>query len=319
VSSKKIWIYLSLLVGLTGLWLMLEWFFPKKPGEVKNPALFGALEPDKIREIKLEKGREQIGLKNNQSWIIENPITVNADNRMVTDLLQTLTTLTPERILAGRNQALKEFGLDPPRLRVLFLSQGRWFDLTVGDKTPVGTSYYAKASNSPDPFLIDEYQFRTLDRSLFDLRDKKLFSFSQDQVQSLEIRQKNKTYTLVKDGKRWQVKDQAGLKINSVKVDTFIADLFWVRVTAFASGKGEEPAWGLGHPQAQIILRSGKNRPEELLKIGNEVPAEGLCAWSSHQKEVLFLEPSFIKKISDRLEDWEDRQTPSPSRKATDG
>jgi hypothetical protein len=314
VNPKKIWIYLGILMGVAVLWLALERVFPKKTEEEKHPALFGDLEAGKVKEIRLEKGQEQIALKNTQGWRIESPISVNADDRMVADILQTLTTLNPERILTGSNKALKEFGLDSPKLKIHFLSQGRWFDLAVGNKTAVGTAYYARASTSTDPFLINEYQFRALERNLFDLRDKKLFSFSQDQVQFLEIQQKNKTYALVKDGKGWKANDRAESGLNSVKVNTFISDLFWVRVTAFSEGEREEPAWGLGHPQARIILRSDKNRPEEILKIGNDVPSKGLCAWSSHQKEILFLEPSFMKKIPDSLEEWEDR-APSPAKK----
>jgi hypothetical protein len=319
VNPKKIWIYLSILMGVIVVWLAMERVFPKKIEEGKHPALFGNLEADKVKEIRLERGQEQIALKNTQGWRIESPISVNADDRMVADILQTLTTLSPERILTGSDKALKEFGLDSPKLKIHFLSQGRWLDLVVGNKTAVGTSYYAKASTSQNPLLINEYQFRALDRSLFDLRNKKLFSFSQDQVQFLEIRQKNKTYILVKDSKGWQVKNQAELRLNSLKVNTFIGDLFWVRVTGFDGGEGKEPTWGLGHLQAQIILGSDKNRPEEILKIGNEVPSKGLCAWSSHQKEVLFLEPSFLKKIPGSLEEWEDNMPLPHHRKVTDG
>lgn len=307
---KKLWVYLGLLVGIAGLWLTFEWVFPKNGEEAKSPPLFKALEAAKIREIKWEKGEARIRLVHDRTWTIKAPITGAVDAQVLADVLQGLSELRPERRLTGNKIDLKDFGLEPSPLKIVFLNQDRWHEIHVGRKTAVGTAYYVMISTSPDLFLISDYQIRSLDRTLFDLRDKKIFSFSLDQVRFLSMGLKNKKFIMEKDSKGWYWKDRPGYRLNPGKVNTFISDLLRLRAVGFAESGLKNPKWGLKDPPYELILRPDGTGPEEVLKIGLEMPSKGLCGWSSIQKEVLFLEPSILKKIPQGLEDWEEKAFP---------
>jgi hypothetical protein len=99
VKFKKWWLYLGLLLGIAGFWRTIEWGFPKKTAEEKRTPLFKALEADKIGEIKWERGPERVDLKNDWTWTIINPIMAVVDDQRLTDILQTLSNLRPERSL----------------------------------------------------------------------------------------------------------------------------------------------------------------------------------------------------------------------------
>jgi len=162
------------LLGVAGLWGLGEFIFPQKSEEIKNPPLFQNLAADKIQEIKWQRGAEVIHLKKDKGWKIIQPIPGPADSRVIDGVLQTLIHLRPERRFSESRSDLKEFGLDSPKVKILFLSQGKWSEIQVGKKTAVGTADYVKISNSPDLFLVEDYLIKALDHDLTDLREKKV-------------------------------------------------------------------------------------------------------------------------------------------------
>ena len=60
---KKLWVYLSILVVVAGIWAAMEFFFPKKSEDIKNQALFPGISSAKIVEIQWRRGAEVIHLK----------------------------------------------------------------------------------------------------------------------------------------------------------------------------------------------------------------------------------------------------------------
>ncbi len=169
---KKFWIYLLVLLVVAGLYGVVTFFFPKENEE--SPPLFQNLTADRVQEMEWQRGPDIVHLKKEAHWQIIRPISEPADSKAVERILHALITLRPERKFAESKKDLKEFGLDSPRLKILFLNQGKWSEIQVGNKTAVGNGCYVKISNSTDLFLIDENLVKELDRDLESLREKKV-------------------------------------------------------------------------------------------------------------------------------------------------
>jgi hypothetical protein len=175
VSFRKLWIYLIVLLVVTGLWVVSEFFIPKKTEGLKPRPFFKNLQTDEIQEIQWLRGTEMVHLKKKKVWEIVQPVSVPADSAVVNKIVQTLSQLSPERQLSlTTGQNLKDFGLDAPRVKILFLNQGKWLEIQVGKTTPVGNDSYIRVSNSPDLFLIQEFIVRDLDQDLSALKEKKV-------------------------------------------------------------------------------------------------------------------------------------------------
>ena len=95
---------------------------------------------------------EVVHLKREASWRITRPISASADSRAVERILQALILLRPERKFVEPKESLKEFGLDPRGSKLLFLNEGGWHEIQIGNKTTVGNARYIKASNSTTLF-----------------------------------------------------------------------------------------------------------------------------------------------------------------------
>ena len=182
----------------------------------------------------------------------------------------------------------------------------------MGNKTTVGHDYYVKVSNAPDLLLVPEVIIQDLDRDLFTLRGKKVFSIPVDQVQSIEFHADRKGFYLEKTPEGWRQKGPSGGEINKKQVDSFLNELLQLKVRGFAGPGINNPKWGLKSPNYQIRLNTrGKEDKEEILSLGKEDPAKGLSAMSTIHNEVIFLDPAIIKKFPQDLEAWK-TQTPSP-------
>ena len=171
---KKLWIYLAVLLIVAGIWAVSEFMIPRKTEGLKPAPFFINLQPEKIQEIQWLRGAEVVHLKKNKGWEIVQPVSAPADSTVVNNILRTLSGLTSEKRFSVTGQDWKEFGLDAPRVKILFLNQGKWVEIQIGKKTPVGNDSYVRVSNSPDLFLLPEFLVGELDQDLSALKEKKV-------------------------------------------------------------------------------------------------------------------------------------------------
>jgi len=72
-----------------------------------------------------------------------------------------------ERVIArnATEEKLAEFGLTQPRMEIILtLEDGDVLNITVGDKTPDGNTFYVQAPNSNDVCLVDYTWYEVLER-----------------------------------------------------------------------------------------------------------------------------------------------------------
>ncbi len=316
MSLRKLWIYLAVLFLVAGTWGAVEFLFPPKTEKGENPLLFGNLSPEKIQEIRWQRDIEVIHLKRNKDWEIIQPLSARADTGVVENLLQTLTSLKPERRLSEVKPGGEEFGLNPPRVKISFSAGGKWFELLVGNKTAIGRDFYAKVSTVQDLLLVPEFIIQDLNRDLFSLREKKVFSVPADQVQSLELKTGKQSFYLEKTPEGWKQKGQSEGEINKKEVDSFLTEVLQLKIKGFAGPGINNPQWGLKSPICQLRLNlRGQTDKGEVLSLGKEDPKIGLPATSTIHNEVFYLDPAILKRFPGDLEAWKNQSPPPPDKK----
>lgn len=233
-------------------------------------------------------------------------------------LIRTLIGLKAERRYAEKNWQNRDFGLYPPRLKVRFEGRGKKYELWVGNRNPTGTYYYAKVPQTPDLLLIDDYHIQDVDRSLFDLRDKRVFSLTLPRIRKVEVKTPAKTFVLEKEGEGWKVEADPALKLNTTPVENFLNDLLETKVQSFVGEERETSRWGLQSTDYLIRLISADKPPvEEWLKLGKEATGKGIYARSSLHKEAFFLNPQILNKLPTNLENWKYIPPPPEGKKGS--
>ncbi len=120
-------------------------------------------------------------------WEIVAPAEIAPDNDEIGSFLSEIPNLQSTTV-EGDGVELSEYGLDSPQKTFRFqLRDGHTVALSLGDENITGSSKYGKLDSSPEVFLIETAGAAFLDKTLFDLRDKRAIPVAVDQAQQIEV------------------------------------------------------------------------------------------------------------------------------------
>ena len=209
--------------------------------------------------------------------MIESPQKLAADDSTVSSFLSTLTGANVDQVVDTHPANLKDFGLDPPSetLEVSTDVKPAQFALLLGDETPTGSGVYAQVEGNPRVVTLPSYDKTSLTKTLFDLRDKRAVTLDADQIQKIEVKSKDKSYTLEKNPEGvWDLDLPPAVRADSYAVDGLVSQLRSASMTGVvAEDKKKSAQYGLASPTLTVKLdepggksgvAAGKERRREI-------------------------------------------------------
>lgn len=231
MKSGGLFTAVGILIVLGGL----VWWFNKHPSTdsaSKTPPAPKLISVDakNIEDIRLAKsGSEPIELaKLANSWTITKPTAMGADQDAVSMLTGSVATLNADRLIDEHPANLADFGLNMPMEEVdLTLKGGKTTKLLLGSDTPAGTGIYAKLESDPKVYTVPSYLKASFDKTVNDLRDKRLLTFNQDKLTSVSISGKGgQTIEFGKNAQGdWQITKPKPMRADSLQVDDLVRKL----------------------------------------------------------------------------------------------
>jgi len=309
MKTRTAFIYLAVFLLLAGYFYYFE-VVRREARNKKEDAALHLFQIDKgqITSLQLDKNEPKpIALNRNGHWQIAEPISSRADDFAVENVLTTLQSLKMEREVEGAAQDLQPYGLDNPKLHLSFKADGTAHQLRIGAKTVVGNQYYASGDQENRVVLISATQQESLDKSLFDLRSKKFFTFKSDQVDRIEIvRPEGRLAVARLDKQRWHDAAAPEIKIKSSKVEKLLNRLILLRAEQFvADGKEDIAQFGLDPARIRINL-AAKGKIETLL-LGSSSEEKTIYAKGENLPGVAMVAEKPLEEIPVALSDLEDR------------
>jgi len=216
-----------------------------------SPAIL-KLDEASITSLELKnKDAEPIVLAKNNSgtWQIIQPKPLAADQSTVSSLLYSLSSLNSERVVEEKAPDLKPFGLDQPAFEVSVTQKdSQKHQLLVGDNTPAGGAVYAMLAGSSRVFTMASYNKTSIDKSLNDLRDKRLLTIAADKVSRLQLIAKSQEIEFGRNQDEWQILKPRPLRANSGQVAELVEKLTAARMDLSGSDKeAKEAASAFAH------------------------------------------------------------------------
>ncbi|MFZ3190548.1 MAG: DUF4340 domain-containing protein [Candidatus Sulfotelmatobacter sp.] len=212
---------------------ILYWSDRQKPADDKasadaSPAIL-KVDASGVTKLDLKKrGATPIVLTKSDSgkWEIIQPQPFGADQSVVSGMLSRLSSLNSERVVEDKASDVSRYGLNPPVLQLdLTEKDNKTRELLIGDDTPTGSAAYAMLAGDPRVFTMPAYAKVSIDKSLNDLRDKRLLTVNADKISRLELIRKNQDIEFGRNKDDWQILKPKPLRADSSQVSELVRKL----------------------------------------------------------------------------------------------
>jgi hypothetical protein len=267
--------------------------------------------PDKVISA-VRKGEHQ--------WEITNPSGVDADSEEWDRLASNLAMTDKEQSVTTDKPDFAQYGLDKPSVTVeAKLKDGRTVGIAFGSENPKKTFTYAKLIDKPEVFLASTTWSHLFQKSLTDLRDKKVLAFETDDVDSVRISDgKGSEIALQKSGQDWVVKKPVETNADSSEITTFLSSVRFAKASDFADASVDAKAAGLEPPATTVILHDAKAPADRTLLIGKTKEKDKYWAKDSSRPAIFVIDKEIPEKARRPISDWRDKTVAKVDHDAVD-
>lgn len=315
---KKSTLIILLLAAGLGAWAYYsELRHPKPPtaDESASKELFHFNSLD-VAAVRLERAEGNVELARRENdWVVTEPLATHADKSAADALATALATASSSRTLPAGPERWKEYGLDPPAVTAVIREQGgQQHRLRLGGKDFSGDSAYAildegngKPGGSKEVLVVSASLLSNATKSLNELRDRALLTFSSRELSAIEIRRASGDIRLEKQGRYWNLLSPPAAPADDSAVSTLSGAFSSAQFTDVASESPKELAsYGLANPAVTIHLKTEKGEEGTLL-IGKK-ENDKYFARDAARGMVYRVDSSFVDKLDVSHEKLRDRR-----------
>lgn len=255
---------------LTALGGVLYWSNHHKPAEtvqaaVDTPPKILSLNDSDVNRVELKKkdGAYLVLQKQDGKWQITSPQQLRADDSAVSGMISSLSSLSSDRLVEDKADNLAQFGLSSPALEVDVSGKNDTHKLLIGDDTPTGGGSYAKLESDPRIFTIASYTKSNIDKSVNDLRDKRLVTAEPDKVSRIDLNANGQQLEFGRNKDQWQILKPKPLRADSFAVDELVRKLTEAKMDLTSDDqKKAASAFAAGKPVATAVLTTDSGNQE---------------------------------------------------------
>ncbi|HEY1375160.1 MAG TPA: DUF4340 domain-containing protein, partial [Gemmataceae bacterium] len=212
--------------------------------------------PDADR-VFVEHGQRRVTFaKLDGAWKMTEPAAAEAESSELDDLVNAVSRLRADELVAEKPADLKAYGLDKPEARWRFLAGDREvLNVLVGKRDAATGRNYAKLANGDVVFLLSPDLSHRL---LAEYRKRTLWSgLDAAGVETLVYSVGDQTLVLQKVNDAWQVPGKPDQAVNAAAVNDVVAALAGLKVERYVTDKNADlKQYGLQPPQRTIVARS---------------------------------------------------------------
>ncbi|MFC1883338.1 DUF4340 domain-containing protein [Thermodesulfobacteriota bacterium] len=223
-----------------------------------------------VETISFEKSSVRIVLNkksdSSEEWTLAEPIKSPTEKFAVEQLKKDLSELKYSRLIIDNPENLSQFGLDDPSLTIKFTTKKESGSIFFGTQNPSEDGFYTSTGYDGKVFLIDKSAKDKVDISLYQLREKRLFSISFDKVKKFIIERDSEKWILIKKDGSWQFKSDSNFKVEPKKIDSLVRMFVMSEALSFEKENSNAlESFGLEKPSAEISLSDEKTSQKILL------------------------------------------------------
>ena len=276
-----------------------------KPPTDAPPKILTLPERD-IAKIALKKhDADEIILEKNAAgkWQITFPKPYGADQEAANQLSSSVGTLTSDKLIEDKAADLSGYGLKAPNIEIdVTTTKGAIKRLRIGDDAPANGGTYVSLDGDPRVFTVSSYNKTSLDKSLNDLRDKRLLTFEQDKLSRVELIAKKQDIEFGRDKDQWQIVKPKPLRADGFQVEELIRKVKDAKMDLTVSEEDAKKAastFNSGTPVATVKMTDPSGTQQlEIRKVKDDYYAKSSAVDGVH-KVANDLATSLDKSVDD--------------------
>jgi hypothetical protein len=232
----------------------------EKTEKEKKEKLFPDFDKAKIAQVTVTAKNETTVLARTKpdGWTIITPLTAAADKGVVDSLVDKVGSLTQKSVVEQGSKDLARYGLAKPAVKVaLKTEEGKELVLRAGDENGFDSSIYATTGDSSDVVQVAGGFKWALEKSTFDLRDKKILPFADTDATALEVTLDDARFTLAKREGKWHVSAPIADRADEQVVSRMLGSLKNLAATSFvtdAAGPDAIAQYGLDKARLEVVV-----------------------------------------------------------------
>jgi len=237
---------------------------PKTATALRDKTLL-KYEREHITRLEMQAPNEHIVITNTgpRQYTIEQPVQTPGDGDAIYSLLWDIQDLKAKDFVAETPDALDLYGLDEPRRRITVwekapaAQEATQHELLLGAEAPDGQGIYARLGAGPVIYLVGNTEAqRIMNKTVFDLRNKKIFALTADKVQKIRVQYPAANFTVERSGNTWKLTEPQKQDIpQRWKVDHVLYELSTVEYAQIVDENPDDRSrYGLDAPQVQVTV-----------------------------------------------------------------
>lgn len=270
-------------------------------------------------KFEIQRGTQKIvGIKlDKDTWQLQNAEKTLADPQAVSDLLFGVDSLEAVEFVTDSAKNLASYGLDHPKMRVLFTIRGEEKPavLLIGNNTKEN-AVYVKANNSDQITRVKRDLIDKIAKGGVWLRDKQIFKFRIDDPTRVTVKYNDDSqeydgvqFTCQRLGTNWRLTSPVQENANNAEVNTLLYGLIDLKAEefvgeSFGGEKNQLPdaTTGFNLPQIQITVEL-RTQKVFILQIG-KIDSSGRYYGRLENKpnQIFLLNAEVIPKVKKKLE-----------------
>ncbi len=239
-------------------------------------------------------------------WSITAPEAYPADQSVVSSMASSLSPANADSVIDDKPTDVAKYGLTNPSLTVSIHEKGGRSDqLTFGDEIPGGSSMvYLRVSGNPKVYAVPASFKTSFDKSLNDLRDKRLLTFEQSQVTRVDL---NNIEFGRNSQNEWAIVQPQPYRADNFGVEELLRKLSESKMDLGATPADTEKAqheFASGKPVASVkLIDSNGTQTFEVHKNGDDYYGK-----SSVVNGVYKIDADLGKQLQKPLEDFRNKK-----------
>ena len=217
------------------------------------------LASEDVRKASLVRGPETLTFEKDEAgtWRLTSPLQAAADEYEVKGLVDALASLRIERVVEKEAKDMAAYEIPRMEVSLWVKDKDAPVKLLVGMENPLDKTLFAKREDDPRVVLLASTLKATLDKTVYDFREKSIFKFTAADVQAVKVRAKEVSWLADRGEPGWLLKSPVAALASKSKVDSLLDSLSGIRAKDFAAEEKAAAAlsrFGLDKPDYEVAL-----------------------------------------------------------------